>query len=218
MIDRRKLAPLLTVAHTAIATGGRRTTVRRWTVENAGGAPLVHANAPRGYGEPVVPFLGVVEAHVLRAFRDFGIPLREIREAVGTLRQEAGGEYALASQDLAASGLDLMVRRGGAWERARDRQYLPDFAIPYLKAISYGSDGLADTLRLKGYDSAEVILDPRFNYGRPVFAGSKAAVEDVLDLFYAGEPVNVVAEEFRIEPADVEAALRAHQRVLPRTA
>ena len=55
-------------------------------------------------------------------------------------------------------------------------------------------------------------VDPDHAFGRPRFAHGGAAVDNVIDLFRAGEPVNAVAEEFGLSRDEVEDAIRVATR------
>jgi uncharacterized protein (DUF433 family) len=50
--------------------------------------------------------------------------------------------------------------------------------------------------RCPQYRVAEVTVDADHAFGRPRFAHGGAALDDVIDLFRAGEPVDAVAGEF----------------------
>lgn len=79
----------------------------------------------------------------------------------------------------------------------------------YLRDISFDQDGSPGRLRLRRYaDAAEVIIDPRFAWGAPVVADQKVPVHAVVDLWRAGEPMTVVAEEFNLSPEIVESICR----------
>jgi Protein of unknown function (DUF433) len=63
---------------------------------------------------------------------------------------------------------------------------------------------------LRPADQAAVVpprprtVDPDHGFRRPRFAVGGAAVDDVIDLFRAGEPVDAVAEEFGLSRDEVE--------------
>jgi uncharacterized protein (DUF433 family) len=58
------------------------------------------------------------------------------------------------------------------------------------------------------YRTAEVVADPDLGFGQPVFARGGARVEDVLSMFKAGEPLEVVSEEFGVSLPELEDAVR----------
>ena len=55
-------------------------------------------------------------------------------------------------------------------------------------------------------------VDPDHGFGRPRFAHGGAGVDDVIDLFRAGEPVDAVAGEFGLSRDEVEDAIRVATR------
>jgi uncharacterized protein (DUF433 family) len=55
-------------------------------------------------------------------------------------------------------------------------------------------------------------IDPDHEFGRPRFTHGGAAVDNVIDLFRAGEPIDAVAEEFGLSRAEVEDAIRVATR------
>jgi uncharacterized protein (DUF433 family) len=82
----------------------------------------------------------------------------------------------------------------------------------YLRRIDFAADGYAQLIRLPQYRVSEVTVDPDHEFGRPRFAHGGASVDNVIDLFRAGEPVDVVAEEFGLSRAEVEDAIRVATR------
>jgi uncharacterized protein (DUF433 family) len=166
-----------------------------------------------------LPFIALAEAHILRALREAGLSLREIREATARLRTELGTEYALASAKLARAGRDLLVDLASEaghprWERARDGQLLVEHVLDdYLEQVVWvEGDEYPVRLRLRAYHNAQVIVDPRFSFGQPIFARSKVRVEDVIAVFRAGERIADIAGEYGLEPEEVEAAVRVAAR------
>jgi uncharacterized protein (DUF433 family) len=57
-----------------------------------------------------------------------------------------------------------------------------------------------------------VTVDPDHSFGRPRFTHGGAAVDDAIDLFRAGEPVDPVADEFGLSRNEVEDAIRVATR------
>lgn len=80
----------------------------------------------------------------------------------------------------------------------------------YLRYISWDvADDFPAALRLRQYpDIAPVIIDPRFGWGAPVLASTKVSVDTVVALWRAGEPLEVVAEEYGLTRDAVEAICR----------
>jgi uncharacterized protein (DUF433 family) len=78
----------------------------------------------------------------------------------------------------------------------------------YLRRIDFAPDGWAQLIRLPQYKVAEVTIDLDHAFGRPRFAHGGVGVENVIDLFRAGEPVDAVAGEFGLTRDEVEDAIR----------
>ena len=72
--------PILTARETARYLGMPESTLDVWLLDR-GETPLVHGVEPERRGWPRVPFVGVIEAYVLRALRDLRLPMDEIRKA-----------------------------------------------------------------------------------------------------------------------------------------
>ncbi len=63
-----------------------------------------------------------------------------------------------------------------------------------------------------------MVVDPDRGFGKPIFARGGAGrggarLEDALALFRAGEPLDVVAEEYGVPRAELEDAVRIATRV-----
>ena len=86
----------------------------------------------------------------------------------------------------------------------------------YLKFVRWGKDDYPTRLKLKAYQGADVIIDPRFAFGQPVLERQKVRVEDILDAFWAGESPDTIATEFGVKADEVEAVIRSATR--PRAA
>jgi uncharacterized protein (DUF433 family) len=194
-------------------TGGGRTTVK--------GAPLITYISARRRTDPSVPFIGLAEAMFLSALRKAGVPLQQIRPALGLVRDRLGVSYALASRRLYVVGAQLLwevSEEGGLGSDARralivlrDGQYVFREVIErYLQRIEYADDDYADRVELPGYEVARVIADPHINFGLPFFRATGTPVSAVLSRLRAGEPVVEVADDFDLPEDEVtEVADRA---------
>lgn len=189
------------------------------------GKPVITATRPAGKNQPSVPFFGLAEAYALAAFRKSGVPLQRIRPAIDALKRELGLKYALASRRLYTDGAEVLYDYAehaadtpeGASARElvvvrNDQRVFAEIVEDYLRRVEFADDGYARMIRLPQYRVADVRIDTEHAFGRPRFARGGAKVEDVLDLFQAGEPLQTVAEEFGLTQADVEDVLRVASR------
>jgi uncharacterized protein (DUF433 family) len=188
------------------------------------GSPVITASRPRHRHEAAVPFIGLAEAYALAAFRQAGVP-RGIRPAIDALHRELGLQYALASQRLFTDGAEILYdyaqHADGTpeGESARElvvvrnnQRVFADVVARYLQRVDFAADGYAQLIHLPQYRVAEVTVDPDHVFGRPRFTRGGAGLDDVIDLFRAGEPVDVVAAEFGLSRAEVEDVLRVNTR------
>jgi uncharacterized protein (DUF433 family) len=201
---------ILTARETARYLGMPESTLDAWLLDS-GKSPLVHAVQPQRRGWPRVPFVGVIEAYVLRALRDLQLPMDEIRKAAELVREEFNDPYALAHQRIVTDGVALFVRMADeSYVHARDRQIaMADVLRDHLKRIDWDSDGNARRLHLRDFPAAaDVIIDPRFGWGAPVLAQSKVKIEDLVTLWRNGERFATIADEYGLTVDVVEDVLR----------
>lgn len=160
--------------------------------------------------------------------RSAGVPLQRIRPALARLAHEFGVEHALASRRLYTDGAELLYdyaehgENADAARAARDlvvlrsgQRVFNEIVESYLQRVEFADDGYVDVVRLPAYEVAEVIVDPTRGFGQPIFARGGARLEDALALFRAGEPLDVVAEEYGVPRAQLEDAVRVATRVPP---
>jgi uncharacterized protein (DUF433 family) len=168
-----------------------------------------------------VPFLGLVEGHVLNAFRRAGVPLQRIRPALERLDQELGLRHALASERLSIDGAEVLYDYGAVLDpagigdlvtvRSGQRVFAPVVG-EHLRRIRYGSDHWAEQVELPGYAVARVIVDLGVAHGRPVLEPARIPVEDVIHRWIAGDSLAELAGDFGLDGAEVEDVIRAATR------
>jgi len=203
--------PLLTAREAARHLRMPESTLDNWLAASKSGDPLVHAVTPERRGWPRVPFVGVIEAYVLRALRDLGMPLADVKKAAEIVRAEFDDPYALASKRIATDGVAVFVRLADdSLVHARDKQgAIREVLDDYLRYIEWSDDGSPKRLRLSQYPSgAAVVIDPRFGWGAPVLDRNKVKVDDIVALWRAGESIKQVAGEYDLTEAAVEDVLR----------
>jgi uncharacterized protein (DUF433 family) len=172
-----------------------------------------------------MPFIGLAEAYSLAAFREARVPMQRIRPAIDVLRRELGLEHTLASKRLYTDGAEVLydyAQHAGdtpEGDSARElvvvrnnQRVFTEIVDSYLRRVDFASDGYAQVIHLPQYRVAEVTVDPDHAFGRPRFTRGGAGLDEVIDLFRAGEPVDVVAAEFGLTRDEVEDALRVTTR------
>jgi uncharacterized protein (DUF433 family) len=183
--------------------------------------PVITAVRPELREEAAMPFIGLAEAYALAAFRKAGVPMQRIRPAIDVLGKELGLEHALASRRLYTDGAEVLydyAQHAGdtpEGESARElvvvrnsQRVFTEVVQQYLRRIDFAGDGYARLIQLPQYRVAEVTVDPDHAFGKPRLTHGGATVDDVIDLFLAGEPVDAVASEFGLSRDEVEDVLR----------
>lgn len=220
--DSRFTVPLYSVPDAARYLTLAGSTLKTW-VDGRPGAPepmpLVTSVSPRGtYAEQRIPFIGLAEAYVLKAFRRAGVPLQRIRPSLDVLRAELG-RHVLASDRLFTDGAEVLWDLGarapeGAPEQIsalklvvpRSNQYVFNEVVEaYLHRITF-SDGFARLIRLQSYGDADVVLDPARGYGRPIFDRAGVTVDNVFGAIRAGDSIEDTAEDYGLEPGQLRNA------------
>ena len=222
----KEAARYLDVPESTLATwakGYRRESADRPPVTMEPILTSVTRTSPRG---PVIPFVGLAEGLVLTAMRRSGVPLQRIRPALARLAEEFGVGHALASRRLFTDGAEVLydyaetTTDADASRAVRElvvvrsnQRVFNDVVESYLQRVEFDDAGYARLIRLPAYAVANVLVDPARGFGQPIFARGGARIEDALAMFRAGEPLDVVAEEFGVPREELEDAVRISTRV-----
>lgn len=224
--------PLYTVTEAAVALGVPTSTFATWVRgyerrppnrTPVQGKPII-TSMVSAIGEPSIPFVGLAEGMALAAIRRSGVPMQRVRPALYQLAKEIGIEHALASKHLYTDGAELLYDYSMRHPKA-DPEAIQDLVIvrnqqrvfvpvirDYLKRIVYGRDGYARLIKLPGYDGADVVADPKRAFGQPIFSSGAATVRDVLERFWSGDAIAVLAQEFGVPAPQIEDVVRATSR------
>lgn len=186
------------------------------------GGPILEALPRVSRRSPVIPFIGLAEGLVLAAMRRSGVLLQRIRPALARLDEEFGLQHALASERLYTDGAEVLfdyAETGDDPAAARelvvvrnDQRVFNEIVEAYLRRLDFSSDGYPRLIHLPAYEIADVVVDPTRGFGQPIFARGGVRLEDALALFRAGEPLDVVAEEYGVPREQLEDAVRIATR------
>lgn len=208
-MDELRLIPLYTQSEAAGLLGLPQSTFNTWAsgyTTSAGTRVerFITVERPgRGY---TVPFVGLAEAWIVRAFTRAGVPMRRIRPALEQLRAQIGLEHALASDRLKTDGAEIL------WDlRQSDSTFDDDRLVvarngqaafgqvvrEHLKHVDY-RDGFIGQLRIPRADGADLTVDPQINFGQPTLTEYGIRVEDIVDRVMAGEAMEDVATDYDV--------------------
>ena len=214
-MDSRLLIPLYSQSEAAQMISLPQSTFNHWasgyTTASGNRKPPFITLTKRGRGY-TVPFVGLAEAWLVRAFTRAGVPVPRIRPALEHLRTQIGLEHALASDRLKTDGAEILWDLRGEDPSFDDNRLVVvrngqtmfgEIVREHLKHVEY-RDGFVGQLRIPRANGAAVTIDPRINYGHPTLTDYGVRVEDILSRIAAGETIAEVASDFELPPATVE--------------
>jgi uncharacterized protein (DUF433 family) len=203
-------------------------TARRWIDGyRRSGVDYPPVVRPEPSGAEAVTWGEFIETRLLAGFRERGVSIPRLRPAVVRLREEFGPHpLARAHPLLDVSGRELVRRietEAGSTSPesltvvARNGQIEMSTVVESFTAdIEYtrGPKAVAGALVPVRYGKV-IRFDPLRQNGRPVVRSVPTDV--IAEQFRAGAPTQVIAEDFDLDPASVEQALR-FEFALSRTA
>lgn len=202
-------------------------TVRSWAL----GRPYEVAKGKRQWAAlidpaepgppPLLSFLNVVELHVLRAMRrDHQLKVPIIRTALEYVTERLGVERPLVHEEFRTDGVHLFVERLGKLLSVSQagQGTLEGVLEGHLARIERDERGLAQRLfpfvrdpsRLD--DPMNVMIDPRFAFGRPALRESGITTRAILERWMAGESPEDLARDYDRTVAEIDDAVRAEYR------
>ena len=165
---------------------------------------------------PLLSFWNLVEVYVLATIRRVHeVPMPRLRAAIDFLKDHPKFrlERPLLQQQLSTDGIDLFVEnlqdlivvsRGG-------QTAVRELIAGSLKRIEHDPQGLAIRLFPWRKDYSErrsVEIDPGRAFGRMVIAGTGIPIQILSERFHAGESINALADDYRLDREQVEEAIR----------
>lgn len=171
-----------------------------------------------GTGGLSVPFVGLIEATVVQAFRQTGLPLQRIRRALEVLSSQGELQHALASRRLYSDGAQVLYDYARREEDSQLRlltvvasgqRVFHEVINEYLNRIGFDNDAWATELIVPVTPDPILRVRPAVAGGEPLFIMGGAPWSAVLSRRKAGESVESIARDYGIEVHDVEEALDA---------
>lgn len=225
--DIRFSTPLYSVAQAARLVGMPPSTLRTWArgyekqfpdrAKPVRKGPVITAVPAHEGDGAVIPFVGLVEAAVVQAFRRTDLPLQRIRRALEVLAAEGELEHALASRQLYTDGAQVLYdyarSEGDGLIRlltvvGTGQRVFHEVIEDYLRRITFGDDW-ATELILPITEKEILRVRPEVASGDPLFIAGGAPLSVVAGRAKAGEPVRSIARDYDLDPDDVGAALSA---------
>lgn len=166
-------------------------------------------------GTRSVTWAEFIEAALLAQYRrEHGVPMTELREFIGRLREKTGIPYPLAHHQPFVGGRELVLEAqdeagldADYWlvVETRGQLLLTAPSVSFVELVRWSEKGVASAWRPHADKRSPVAVDPRVRFGRPAVRGiSTEALWEHID---GGESVEEVADAFNLTPADVHWAV-----------
>ncbi len=213
--------PAYSVQEAARWLGVPISTVRAWAVgrrQKSGDKtewyqPVIQIVDP---DERLISFRNLVELHVLAGIRrQHGVSLQNVRRSVRFMSEKLSIQNPLSSREMLTDGRDLLLDHLGELINASQSGQMEMRRIveAYLSRIHHDAEGRP--ARLYPFSSTQVerdrksiVIDPRIQFGRPCISKTRLATTVVAERFEAGETIEELARDYKVDPRDVEEAIR----------
>ncbi len=165
-------------------------------------------------------FINLAEAFVLAGIRrEHGVPLQHVRKALDYVRKLFRSRRPLAEERFETDGVHLFVRRFGELVGvSQDGQMLMESMLrERLALVKHDPKGIPEKLVLfpapkDKKQSADVVIDPRLSFGRPVLDGLGVRTSILFERFMAGDDVPDLARDYDAPPEAIQNAIRCELR------
>jgi uncharacterized protein (DUF433 family) len=209
-----------TLAEAAHLVGTSSQNVRRWlSGYEASGHRMKPVFQPREKkARPLVSFVELCELRVVAAFRcaDRRVSLDRLRQAHGYARENLRLEHPFASDRLRLEGGHVLYEfsraEPGPGTLVLDeggQVMLPWAVLEALGQFDYDSDDHMIRRWFPFGHDIPIVVDPERGSGMPTISGRNLRSDFLVGRWKRGESISPLAEDFELEPAVVESALRA---------
>lgn len=173
--------------------------------------PVVTALETVAGDRRTIPFVGLVEAAVVQAFRQTGLPIQRIRRALEVLIAEGELEHALASRKLFSDGANVLYDYAASENDLQLRlltvvvsgqRVFHEVIQQYLTRITFGDDW-ATELILPVTERPLLRVVPDVAGGDPLFVRGGAPLSAVRARLEGGEPMKSVAADYQVPIDDI---------------
>lgn len=168
----------------------------------------------------LMSFINLVEAFVLAGIRrQHEVPLPKVRKAVDYLRRTFRTPRPLAEEQFQTDGVDLFVEKMGSLVGASQegQTQMREIILDRLERVRRDPKGVPEKIVLfaaprQRTASADVVIDPRLSFGRPVLDGLGVRTSVLAERFDAGDSIDELAREYAAPADAVQNAIRCERR------
>lgn len=183
--------------------------------------PLIEAEIEKKGRTTVLSFTNLMEARFIDAFVQLGMDVRTIRAILDEARHFARHPHPFATNTVFKTDGrkifgEVATQTGDKhlYDLKKRNWAIREVLAPLLKGeVTYNESGAAQTWQPRPKRTPNVIVDPRFAFGRPIVRGAVVPTSTLLDAFIAEGDVPIehayqnVASWFRVTPEAVREAV-----------
>jgi uncharacterized protein (DUF433 family) len=159
----------------------------------------------------LLSFYNLVEAHILRATTERGVPFRNIRKALDYVHETIPGPHPLLTHDFETSGKEVFIQHLGATinATAHGQSAMREILREYLILIPRDAQGLP--LRVFPRDSKRLAIDPMFSSGKPIVRDRGILASALWGRNRSGESEERIAADYGLTEIEVKEAIADYE-------
>lgn len=175
--------------------------------------PLWRAQYGLEQEEPLLGFRDLLEARIVRGFRNAGLGLPTIRQCLDLARDVVSDDHPFSTSRFRTDGKTLFIERGDGVLDLKTRQHVFKRVIePTFLDLDF-DDGVASRWWLNPKRKT-LVIDPERSFGHPIVAQTGVTTVSLAQAVEAEGSVERVARLFELTPAVVRDALAFERRTL----
>lgn len=155
-----------------------------------------------------VNFKTLLQLYVFEELRKRGHNTKSIIEAYSLLSKRYGTPYPFTSENIISSGKDILFEENDMYISANTKLQvnLLEIVKPFSVKIDFDNNGVATKFYPIGRDK-NIVIDPKIQFGSPVFNGTRLNTKVIYDLHLAGEEHEVISNIYNISTSHIQDAI-----------
>ncbi|MBI2760412.1 MAG: DUF433 domain-containing protein [Chloroflexi bacterium] len=170
------------------------------------------SDAPRD--ELILDFEDLVRLRMIAIMRSRGLPYETIRKAEDVARRLTGSRQPFVAEQMWTGSSDIFLRVSDTFIAASKygqaaMDFLHDYLVPVHHGLEFGQNNVVVAWR----PMPGVRIDPKIQFGAPCIEGTRITTETVWALYKAGDSMKRLAEMYRVDQGQIEAAIAWERRL-----
>ena len=164
--------------------------------------------------DKAINFLTLIEFYTYYKLREIGIKPYVIKKAHTEIAKHLNTPYPFARNIIHTDGkgiwynlLELLINADGT-----QQINIAQIIEPFLNKIQFNEKNLAEKFfPLAG--SNRIVVDPKYQFGQPVIAGTRIKAEIINDFYKAGESITLICKLYKLSKEQVEDAITYYKQI-----